>query len=385
MPRQPSTIHCSTLSTAQATQTRRLWWLVVGLVWMALLGCQPRAAQDSDWETRLYAVSAGAGQFAATPDPRVYTLTTRQVADGVTWFADLPLRKAGTLTLAAFMAEVWPDYFAHYHATATVGVRSTDGVWSILPAQVQAAVHDAGAGTLTWTLRLEGTPDTAVQSAVVVYLDDEGARGRSLPGYGDSFVFSHAAAQAHLERLAGENDYRLTLSHPLPALLMTTVAPAFEAALVPVVEFVEGIWPSGFADQAPNAALTLEGPDGRIQTLALTLSQPRWDAAADTLSFRARPLNGTPTAAAGPAVLYIDSFHEREDTRLYRVIVNHEEQYSIWPADRELPLVWRAVGEPGTKVACLDYINRVWTDMRPLSLRKKMEEMERERQLQHPA
>ena len=60
--------------------------------------------------------------------------------------------------------------------------------------------------------------------------------------------------------------------------------------------------------------------------------------------------------------------------------MNHEEQYSIWQADRENPLGWNDVGKRGTKQECLDYIEQVWTDMRPQSLRKKMEEMERERQ-----
>jgi MbtH protein len=67
---------------------------------------------------------------------------------------------------------------------------------------------------------------------------------------------------------------------------------------------------------------------------------------------------------------------EREDTTVYKVVINHEEQYSIWPADRENPLGWNDVGKSGTKQECLDYIEEVWTDMRPLSLRKKMEEME---------
>jgi MbtH protein len=67
---------------------------------------------------------------------------------------------------------------------------------------------------------------------------------------------------------------------------------------------------------------------------------------------------------------------EREDTTTYKVVINHEEQYSIWPADRENPLGWNDVGKSGTKQECLDYIEEVWTDMRPLSLRKKMEEME---------
>jgi MbtH protein len=68
---------------------------------------------------------------------------------------------------------------------------------------------------------------------------------------------------------------------------------------------------------------------------------------------------------------------EEEDQIIYIVVVNHEEQYSIWPADRELPLGWNNAGKQGTKSECLAYIEEVWTDMRPLSLRKKMEEMER--------
>jgi MbtH protein len=67
---------------------------------------------------------------------------------------------------------------------------------------------------------------------------------------------------------------------------------------------------------------------------------------------------------------------EFEETRQYKVVVNHEEQYSIWPADRDLPLGWNYAGKMGTKRECLDFINEVWTDMRPLSLRKQMEAQE---------
>lgn len=69
---------------------------------------------------------------------------------------------------------------------------------------------------------------------------------------------------------------------------------------------------------------------------------------------------------------------EEEDNTIYAVVINHEEQYSIWPADREVPLGWKKVGKEGTKQEALDYIEEVWTDMRPLSLRKKMEEMEKQ-------
>ncbi|MEH1900540.1 MAG: MbtH family protein [Nostoc sp.] len=65
---------------------------------------------------------------------------------------------------------------------------------------------------------------------------------------------------------------------------------------------------------------------------------------------------------------------DKEDTTIYKVVVNHEEQYSIWPIERENPLGWRDAGHSGLKAECLEYIKQVWTDMRPLSLRKKMEE-----------
>jgi MbtH protein len=62
-----------------------------------------------------------------------------------------------------------------------------------------------------------------------------------------------------------------------------------------------------------------------------------------------------------------------EDTTIYRVVVNHEEQYSIWPEWKEIPAGWRAVGPTAKKDECLAYIKEVWTDMRPLSLRQRMD------------
>jgi len=68
--------------------------------------------------------------------------------------------------------------------------------------------------------------------------------------------------------------------------------------------------------------------------------------------------------------------NDQEDTRIYSVVINHEEQYSVWFADRDIPLGWREVGKSGTKAECLAHIEEVWTDMRPLSLRKQMEAQE---------
>ncbi len=62
-----------------------------------------------------------------------------------------------------------------------------------------------------------------------------------------------------------------------------------------------------------------------------------------------------------------------DETRIFRVVVNHEDQYSIWLSDRSNPPGWTDVGKSGSKQECLDYIQEVWTDMRPLSLRKAMQ------------
>ncbi|MCC7416109.1 MAG: MbtH family NRPS accessory protein [Acidobacteria bacterium] len=64
---------------------------------------------------------------------------------------------------------------------------------------------------------------------------------------------------------------------------------------------------------------------------------------------------------------------DQQDETIYRVVVNHEEQYSIWPAHKPMPAGWRDEGTSGPKDVCLDHIEKVWTDMRPLSLRKRME------------
>ena len=70
---------------------------------------------------------------------------------------------------------------------------------------------------------------------------------------------------------------------------------------------------------------------------------------------------------------------EDNDGRTYVVVVNHEEQYSIWPKGREIPSGWRSAGVEGDKPHCLAHIDEVWTDMRPLSLRQEMAAWEAQR------
>jgi MbtH protein len=63
---------------------------------------------------------------------------------------------------------------------------------------------------------------------------------------------------------------------------------------------------------------------------------------------------------------------ENDDDRRYRVVRNDEEQYSIWPADRPAPPGWTPTDVTGVKAECLAHISRVWTDLRPRSLREAM-------------
>jgi MbtH protein len=63
---------------------------------------------------------------------------------------------------------------------------------------------------------------------------------------------------------------------------------------------------------------------------------------------------------------------DREDAT-FRVLINHEEQYSIWPEYKAIPGGWRDTGMMGDKKACTEHIDKVWTDMRPLSLRQFMD------------
>ena len=68
-----------------------------------------------------------------------------------------------------------------------------------------------------------------------------------------------------------------------------------------------------------------------------------------------------------------DELHQdaSKDDAIYKVVVNQEAQYSIWPVDRENPYGWQDAGQSGASADCLAYIKEVWTDMRPLSLRQK--------------
>lgn len=67
---------------------------------------------------------------------------------------------------------------------------------------------------------------------------------------------------------------------------------------------------------------------------------------------------------------------DQEDTNQYKVVFNHEEQYSIWPVEKDNPKGWKDAGKIGSKAECLAYIEEVWTDMRPKSLRERMEKMQ---------
>lgn len=91
--------------------------------------------------------------------------------------------------------------------------------------------------------------------------------------------------------------------------------------------------------------------------------RPTWDRFSSLLD----DWSGTQLSKGEPTMF------DDDDTTRYRVVVNHEEQYSIWPEGRDIPPGWREAGKSGPKSECLEWVKEVWTDMRPLSLRKQMD------------
>ena len=69
-----------------------------------------------------------------------------------------------------------------------------------------------------------------------------------------------------------------------------------------------------------------------------------------------------------------------EHCEKWKVVINIEDQYSIWPDSKVIPPGWSAAGKDGTREECLNYIKEVWVDMRPRSLKKLMDEKTIERQ-----
>lgn len=91
-----------------------------------------------------------------------------------------------------------------------------------------------------------------------------------------------------------------------------------------------------------------------------------------------RPTAKRPTAGLLPVTLLTresETTDMDENTR-YQVLRNDEEQYSLWPVDVEVPAGWQPVGKEGTEAECSAYVDEVWTDMRPRSLRERMENAE---------
>lgn len=66
--------------------------------------------------------------------------------------------------------------------------------------------------------------------------------------------------------------------------------------------------------------------------------------------------------------------NDNEENAMYKVLINHEDQYSLWPIGTPNPPGWREAEKEGTKEECLAYVEEYWTDMRPLSLQRSMQD-----------
>jgi MbtH protein len=332
-------------------------------------GCQP----DALLTTRLHVMKGDQGAFSEAGDGNVRTLTITTIAEDVIWFTDRPLRIVGTETVDAFLANTWPSVLAGEHPVGAVSYRDADGYWNMAPVEILGFNAGQQEDTISWLVRMDSDPGTGPVDNVHLYLDD---RGASETEEGSSAVFLHGAAQVSLEPGAKSNEYTLRLSYPYPAVTVINTHEDLDWQVKSLDAFIEDVWIDDFADNPPNAAIQIAAPDGTTHIVVAVLSAPEYDPSTDELTYAATLLMGDGAVEPGPGVLFIDDWSdpEWEDTTIYGVVMNHEEQYSIWPADRELPLGWEWTGFTGTKTECLDYIEEIWTDMRPLSLRQKMRE-----------
>jgi MbtH protein len=340
--------------------------LTVLLAGICLVGC-PHASDNS---AKLYTQQSYHGYFAPTDEAGIYNL---HVTDGelqVTWYLDRPERDAGQELFPGFLRQAYGPQGLVGEPVGSVAYRLDDGVWEVVPAQF-LGVRPEGAGAAVWRVRLLGEPPRSLLTGVTLNIDD---KGKHETDEQDTGVYTYAAGAASFEATGVTGRYRLVLAQGLPELMLVGASPGFQAMLERADLFTEITWPSYFADDAPNAALTVETTGGVQRTLVLVLTDPQWNAAQNTLSFTADVLLGDPEGTTGPATLFIDDWNDREDTTIYKVVVNHEEQYSIWPADRADPLGWDDEGFVGSKQDCLTHIEQIWTDMRPLSLRRAMQQ-----------
>ena len=69
----------------------------------------------------------------------------------------------------------------------------------------------------------------------------------------------------------------------------------------------------------------------------------------------------------------METKQDASNEETFLVVVNDEEQYSIWPSYMQMPKGWHATGVEGDKKACLDHIEQVWTDITPLSVRRQLD------------
>lgn len=347
---------------------RHLWLVFVAILVPAFAGC----ADESWLTTRLHVVAAEQGVFAETDEPGIYTLTLNGASDAVGWFTDWPSRGSGIESFEDFSMSTWQQVLTGESPVGAITYQDADGYWSMAP--VKALGLDAGSETegVTWRLELKGVPDPGTLRDVHLYLDD---RGESETEEGVTSVFIHGAASVSLEPQDNSGAYTLRLAYPYPSVSVMQTDSDFAVYQMPIATYIDAVWSGDFMTNPPNAAIQLEGLDGVTYVAIAVLSNPAYDSETNELTYDAELLSGDPVVTSGPGAVFIDDWTDDKDTIIYRVLINPESQYSVYPADKLIPTGWADTGKTGTLAECRDYIIAAWSDMRPVSLAAEMVEM----------
>ncbi len=282
------------------------------LVALALLlaGCggdDGNTADNGDPTQRIYVLSAASGSAGAASAGQDVTVTLSAVEPEVDWYSDRPERRTGNAKTQAFIAADWQQIYGGVAPNALLQFHTAAGVHGLF-GSVRDIVYDGSARSLRLTLRVSrasdalGAPAGGFTRPVLTLLNN-----LEPPAEGSSFAL--AATRTSLAKDSNGN-WRLELEGTDPNVLWMNNAPARSADVESLGQFVN-LWPERFSQVLPNASVAGDPGDGDYDIMPLTLSDPRYDAASDRLSFAATLLAGPGVPDAGTvlgnAVLFVDA------------------------------------------------------------------------------
>lgn len=240
---------------------------------------------DEEVSDRLYVVFGGSGSTAPSATPKQLAVTLADVPPQVAWYQDRPGRDSGLTDTRDFIDHQWPRAYGTVAPNALLQYEDSEGLKGLF-GSVQGAVYDASAHVLQFNLTLsEDVPgiSPSFNRPVLTLLNN-----LTPPAIGSTFGIP--AASAVLQK-NNAGHWQLVLQDVIAQAVWMDNAPSREADFESLSDFIRN-WPDRFGQVPPNASMVGNPGDGSYQIIAMTLSQPSYDAATNNLTFPAAELQG---------------------------------------------------------------------------------------------